>query len=349
MNRWADAAARCVISSRIRLARNVRRHPFPHLAAAPEREAVRQQIEQAAAAHPAFDGADVISVDRLPPLERALLEERRMISHRFAAQGSSRLIILPRQPRVSILVNEEDHLRIQAMLPGLALARAWRLAGRVAQSFEEMLDIARAGNDAYVTASPENAGTGLRASVMLFLPALMLLKQADRLLNRCVQAGCAVRGAHGEGSAAAGFMIQLSAQPATARAIRPTLTKLARVCAYIAAHEQQARRRLAARQNGKLRRRLAWAGAQLYSAQAIDLDTGIAIVGLCRLAAVLRVSVPHCRAGDFNVMESIERRIQPAHIRHEAMRVSPATIGDPAARDDDRIRAALMRALLCAA
>ena len=341
-----DATRAYVISSRVRLARNMRQHPFPHLAAASEREAVRQAVERVAATHPYFADGVCVPLDRLRPLERALLAERRVISHHFAMQGASRSLILPRAPHVSILVNEEDHLRIQAILPGLDLFRAWRSAERAAQFFEESLDFARIGQHEYVTASPDNAGSGMRASVMLFLPALMLLKQATRLLKGCVRLGCALRGAHGEGSATSGFLLQLSAQPTRAPDVRRTLRTLANISAFIIAQERQARRWLLAHQRERLRQRLAWAGEQLATAQAIDVETGMMIVGLCRLGAALRLSVPHCGRLTFETIDQLEQRIQPAHIRQDTMRVSPETADDA---HEHALRAALMRTLLRAA
>jgi len=351
-----------VVSSRVRLARNLAAHRFPRLASDAERHAVLAQMQQVAASHPAFRQAQVVLLDDCSWLERMRLAEQYLISHLLATQGTRRAVILFDRLSASILVNEEDHLRIQAFSRGLRMQRAWKHAKFLAQSCEEMLDFAQSTPYCYLTTTPENSGTGLRASVMLFVPALILLKQIDRVIAACAASGYVARGMYGEGSSSAGFLLQLSCQRPQEQREQRILRALTVRSLAIIAQEQCARRLLLSRQSHVLKARFAWAGHHLRTARALDCQLGMTLIGWFRFGVAAGIPMPHCpsianrqaQQRWLQQLDALQIHIQPAHIRQYCH----DTFEDIAAISEDAeelvvrehtVRAALMRSVICPA
>ena len=351
-----------VVSSRVRLARNLAAHRFPGLASDDERRAVVAQMQRVAASHPAFRNARLVLLDDCSPLERMRLAERHVISRHLATQGTHRAAILFERPPASILINEEDHLRIQAFSRGLHLQRAWNAAKFLAQSCEEMLDFAQSETYRYLTTSPENSGSGLRASAMLFVPALIVSKRIEALIAACISAGYTVRGGEGEGSASAGFLIQVSCQRPQERDERRILREMTWLSLSLAAQEQRARQMLLTRRPQLIQKRLAWAGHHLHTAHSLDCELGSAILGWCRFGVTAGVPIPHCvnmttkrlQYRWLRTLDALQMHIQPAHIRQycqEHVQDIAENSEDAKERSahENSVRAALMRAVICAA
>ena len=207
---WLQGTGDVAISSRVRLARNLDGRPFPGRASAPALAAARKEIVEAARRTRAFRNAPVIYLDDVEPVDRAFLVERHLISRPLAAHPASRAVVVSEAERRSLMVNEEDHLRLQALGPGLAASELWRDLDRADTELGRALRYAYDPRLGYLTAHPSNLGTGLRASCLVHLPALGLGGAINRVLEALPEAGLTVRGAFGEGTRVLGDLYQVS-------------------------------------------------------------------------------------------------------------------------------------------
>lgn len=235
-----------VLSSRIRLARNVSELPFPNRAEAVQLAEVESKMENLTDDLIAGTGAgySFIELDKLTPLERNVLVEKHIISPNHAAQPEKRALLVSDDATVSVMVNEEDHLRIQCMFPGLNLEDALVLAHKIDDTLESRLDIAFSEQLGYLTACPTNLGTGLRASVMVHLPGLVFTRQISRIVNAATQLGLAVRGFYGEGTDTAGNIFQISNQITLGFSEQEIIDNLTSAVKQILNHERSARQAL---------------------------------------------------------------------------------------------------------
>jgi len=205
--------AEVALSSRVRLGRNIRDVPFPYLASNAQTEKTMDLITKAASEQEEkFNDFDFQRMEDISPLERQVMVEKHLISPLLAKEVNNSGVLLRKDEAVSIMINEEDQLRIQAIYPGLQLEKAWEDADTYDNLLEANLDYAFHERYGYLTACPTNVGTGLRASVMLHLPALIMTKQFNRILGALPQVGVAVRGLYGEGTEIIGNLVQISNQ-----------------------------------------------------------------------------------------------------------------------------------------
>lgn len=235
-----------VLGTRIRLARNIRGIPFPGVADDGQLHRVTEMARRALSELDAQHGGPLTytPVAEVPPLERELLVERHLISPMHTQEVREKGFALRSDEAVSVLVNEEDHLRIQTLFPGLQLEEALNLADRVDDWLSERLEYAFSERVGYLTAWPTNVGTGLRASVMLHLPALAIVGQLQHVLGAVARFGVAVRGLYGEGTEAIGNIFQISNQVSLGRTEDEILKHLANLGREVMSHERQARQRL---------------------------------------------------------------------------------------------------------
>lgn len=231
----------------MRVARNLAGMPFPHLLSLEKSEevihAVRLAIENKEAGELLGD-LELIGLGELSPVERQILVDKHLISPDLLNNFQAKAVVLRDDEVVSIMVNEEDHLRIQCLLPGLQLKEAWDIINRVDDGLEKTLDYAFSEKLGYLTACPTNVGTGMRASVMLHLPGLKLTKQLGGVLAAIGKLGLTVRGLYGEGTEALGDLFQISNQITLGQAEEEIITNLISVTRQILAQEQAARRAL---------------------------------------------------------------------------------------------------------
>lgn len=185
-----------VISSRVRVARNLRQQPFPMLATSQQATEVLDQLTEVARSGmlDTFGNFDTILLSDLSELDKRVLVEKHLISPNLANDSRGGAVILSDNEAVSIMINEEDHLRIQCLYPGFQIGEAWTVAGGIDDIYEEAADYAFDEKRGYLTTCPTNVGTGIRASVMMHLPALVLTNQINRILQAVTQVGLAVRG-----------------------------------------------------------------------------------------------------------------------------------------------------------
>ncbi len=235
-----------VLSSRVRLARNLRGAPFPIMASPAQSKAVMEQL-LAVAENGRLNGLgplDIIRLSDLTALEKMVLVEKHLISPNLANESRNGALILSQHEDVSIMINEEDHLRIQCMRPGLQVQEAWNTASLIDDVFEEQIDYAFDEKHGYLTSCPTNVGTGIRASVMMHLPALVLTGQINRILSAVTQVGLTVRGLYGEGSEATGNLFQVSNQITLGQSEHEIIDNLFQVVRQIIEHERGARTKL---------------------------------------------------------------------------------------------------------
>ena len=248
LSRWMDGAgpdAETVISSRVRVARNIQGIPFPYLASDEQTGKVKELVAGVAADRKeAFRDFKLLQMEKLPALEKHVLVEKHLISPFLARESHHGALLLNQDEAVSIMINEEDHLRIQTILPGLQLEEAWQEADKFDDYLEAGLNYAFDECYGYLTACPTNVGTGLRASVMLHLPALIMTKQVNRLLGALSQVGLAVRGLYGEGTEIIGNLVQVSNQVTLGLPEEEIVRNLFSVTRQIIDQEQSARQAL---------------------------------------------------------------------------------------------------------
>ncbi len=216
LSHWMEGtgpAAETVISSRVRLARNLKDFSFPYLADESSNLEVQSLVEKAVESQ-GEDMIDfsIVKMDYIPPVIKQVMMEKHLISPLLAKESRNSGVYLRKDEAVSIMINEEDHLRIQAIFPGLQLEKAWEEAGRYDNLLEESLDYSFHERYGYLSSCPTNVGTGMRASVMLHLPGLIITRQFNRILGALSQVGLAFRGLYGEGTEIIGNLVQISNQ-----------------------------------------------------------------------------------------------------------------------------------------
>jgi len=235
-----------VISSRVRIARNLRNMPFP-LMSNPEQSLTAMEQLIGVAESGRLNGLgkiETIRLSDLTELEKLVLVEKHLISPNLANESRNGALILGPNEDISIMINEEDHLRIQCLCSGFQVHEAWETASKIDDIFEEQVDFAFDEKHGYLTSCPTNVGTGIRASVMMHLPALVMTGQINRILSAVAQVGLAVRGIYGEGSEATGNLFQVSNQVTLGQSEKEIVENLHQVAHQIIEHEKAARSRL---------------------------------------------------------------------------------------------------------
>ena len=197
-----------VMSSRVRLARNVANYPFVSRATDQDRADIERFLRERLATLPIGRGLEYIDVGHLEEVDRQFLVERQLISREHADAQGARSVAIDVLEQVSLMINEEDHLRIQCMHSGLDLRGAWEQIKVVDDQIEKVVPYAFSPRWGYLTACPTNVGTGIRVSVMLHLPALVITRQIDKVFRSLHKISLAVRGLYGEGSQAMGDFIK---------------------------------------------------------------------------------------------------------------------------------------------
>lgn len=246
--RWLDGSgpsSQVVLSTRMRLARNIAGFPFPHRASDEERSAISGRLLTVVSEVRTLSNAATYDLTRLDALERQLLLERHLASREHAgvdAGGDPRPgTALITQGEAGVMVNEEDHLRIQTLYSGFALQEAYRRIEAVDSELGGRLDFAFHPEFGYLTTCPTNAGTGLRASVLIHLPGLVLTKEIGKVLQGLTQVGLTFRGLYGEGSEVVGNFFQLSNQTTLGKSEDELLDHLGRIVQQVITYEEQAR------------------------------------------------------------------------------------------------------------
>lgn len=247
-----------VISSRVRIARNLNGYPFPMLATKSQSGEVLDKIRELheAGSLQEDSAVEMVSLSELSELEKKVLVEKHLISPNLANESQNGAVLLNESESISIMVNEEDHIRIQVLASGFQIREAWKVANEVDDRFEELLEYAFDERRGFLTSCPTNVGTGIRASVMIHLPALVITQQINRILQAITQVGLAVRGIYGEGSEAVGNLFQISNQITLGQSEEEILDNLHSVVRQIIEHERSARQILAVESRARMQDRI---------------------------------------------------------------------------------------------
>ncbi len=286
LSRWMEGGgpeAEIVISSRVRAARNIKDYPFSCLASEEETATVLKKFRDIAKEKDTFTDFICLQMESISDLEKQALVEKHLISPFLAHESSNGALLLRRDEAVGIMINEEDHLRIQAILPGLQLEEAWRDTGYYDDLMESELDFVFDENYGYLTACPTNVGTGLRASVMLHLPALIMTGQINRFLGALSQVGLTVRGLYGEGSEITGNLVQVSNQVTLGHTEEEILRNLGSVICQVIEQEQNARQCMLDKKRAELTDKAWRALGILKYARVIGSQEAIRLISDLRL------------------------------------------------------------------
>ncbi len=231
-----------VISSRIRLARNLADYPFPCRMTEAQRAEVAEKVRLAVKNLP--EEFLFVSMDSLNELDTVAMVERHLISPDFADSCKGRALAVTKDESISIMINEEDHLRIQVIKPGLSLAEAYEIADRIDTALDRELHFAFDKKLGYLTQCPTNLGTGMRASVMMHLCALGESHAVSRIAGNLAKLGFVIRGTYGEGSGASSSLYQLSNQVTLGISEKSAIENLMNICNQLTESELNTRSRL---------------------------------------------------------------------------------------------------------
>ncbi|GEM_PF-1790673 len=227
-----------IISSRVRIARNIKGYPFPYNMTYDESKKIEGLIVDAFLSGP-FNKIFIIDVSSLNNLEKKLLIEKHLISKEFSENSiSNKVIIIPKE-KITIMINEEDHLRIQAIYPGLNLKKSWEVVNKIDDYIERKVEYAFLPGIGYLTACPTNVGTGLRASVLVNTPGIKFLKRDRIIFNAIEKIGISVRGFYGEGSLPFGSIYQISSSESTGKTEEDIIKEIESVVKLIKEEEKK--------------------------------------------------------------------------------------------------------------
>lgn len=273
----------CALGVRVRLARNLSGFPFPNWANGKRRRELADKIFSAAESLPEFSDAFAFDLSALSPLRRSFLVERRHVSPDLSGEASG--VIISRSRDVSLMVNEEDALRLQVFAPGNDFGAAWQKARELDSALGANLDFAFSEKYGFLTACPSNAGTGLRVSVMLHLPGFVMEGQLDKMLRALNAVGIAVRGYFGEGSDSKGCIFQISNDHTLGISEEETIALMRRWTQDVVDQELAARRRIFSRERMQIADRIARAYGNLRFAVSLSSDESVELLSLLRLGA----------------------------------------------------------------
>lgn len=304
---------RIVMSSRVRLARNVRDGAFPGWAKKPERVRVMEIVRPAVEGLPEMKGAFSETMDNLTALDKQILVERHLISREHAAKNAGSGVVLNAEETFCVMINEEDHLRMQALRPGLQLRQAWAAIDRFDSQLEKKLNYAFSNDLGYLTACPTNLGTGIRVSAMLHLPGLVLAEQINPIIQSVNKLGLAVRGLYGEGTEALGNVFQVSNQMTLGEAETTIVERLEKVLAQIIEHEENARATLLEKKPKMLHNHIGRAYGILANAHSISSKETMNLLSLLRLG----VEVGSFPGADAALADELFILTQPAHLQKQ--------------------------------
>jgi protein arginine kinase len=271
-----------VMCSRIRLARNLADFPFINRASRGEKAEIEATFKSKII-QPGELELSYLDVNGMSSLNRQFLVERQLISREHQAADWPRGVAIGPRENISIMVNEEDHLRIQVMLSGLSLHDVWDRINRLDDQIEARLDYAFSPQLGYLTACPTNVGTGIRVGVMLHLPGLVETKQIEKVFRALQKINLAVRGLYGEGTQAFGDFYQISNQQTLGKSELELIRNLNDVIPQIISYERQARQALLGEKRNQLLDKVSRAYGQLKTAHQISSEETMLLLSSVRL------------------------------------------------------------------
>jgi protein arginine kinase len=300
-----------VISSRIRLARNLARMAFPHWAKKPDAEQVLARTLTAFEKMPQIKDALYLRLDEMDSIDKQFLVERHLMSNEHAVRSAQKGLLVNPDENIAIMVNEEDHLRIQVMESGFDLDMTWKVIDDIDTRLSELLTFAYKSDWGYLTACPTNTGTGMRGSVMLHLPALVMTRQINRVLEAIAKLSFTTRGLYGEGTQASGNFFQISNQVSLGQREEEILGNIKGVIAKIIDQEEKARTALFGEHREMLEDRIWRACGTLKNAHIITSNETVELLSMLRLGQDMGI-VKDIARGLINELFILT---QPAHLQ----------------------------------
>src|SRR6201997_2792520 len=324
-----------VISSRVRLPRQLRQPPFPGGAKKEERSLILELIRSHVEVLPEMQESFSESLQELSALDRQVLVERHLISREHAAKGTGSAVVVNRRQTLSIMINEEDHLRMQSIRSGLQLKQAFKLVDKIDSALESKLDFAFDPRLGYLTACPTNVGTGMRASAMLHLPGLVLSELINQVIQAVSKIGLAVRGLYGEGTEAMGNLFQISNQTTLGEKEDEIISRLNKVIETIIEKEQDARQVLIQKRRNTLWDQSGRAYGVLTFAHAMTSKEALNLLSIIKLGIDLGVFPEDKRLA----IDELFIDTQPAHLQRSSQQKLSA-------EERDHLRAQIIRTRL---
>ncbi|UCC94518.1 MAG: protein arginine kinase [Candidatus Omnitrophota bacterium] len=332
-------SAEIVFSSRIRLARNFDEYPFTSRAASQQREAILQKISGLYPKVRRLKKSLFISMEKVSDLDKQFLLERHLVSQEHISTLKGKGLIVSGDENVAIMVNEEDHLRMQVIMSGFNLEGCWEILDEIDDELSKMVSFAFGASLGYLTACPTNVGTGLRASCMLHLPALVLTKRINKILELLAKVSFTTRGLFGEGTQALGNFFQISNQVSLGLSERELIENLSGVVNQLVSQEIDARNTLLKKYKISTEDNVWRALGILRSSRLISTSEALNHLSLLSLGLDLGIIKGTCVFGSKQTREllnSLFILIQPAHLQK---------IEGKALKEEERdyIRAAILR------
>ena len=302
-----------VMSSRVRLARNLRKLPFPSWAKKPDRLRVLETILPAVESLPQLDPHFASAMDDLTPLDRQILVERHLISREHAAKSAGSGLVVNQEESICVMINEEDHLRIQSLRPGLQVKACWQAIDALDSALETKLDYAFSPELGYLTACPTNLGTGIRVSAMLHLPGLVLAEEITRIINAANKLNFAVRGLYGEGTEALGNVFQVSNQMTLGESETQIIERISKALNQIIEEEENARATLLEKKPKSVFNHIGRAYGILANAHTISSKETMNLLSLLRLG----IDLGMFKGLERSVTDEVFLLTQPAHLQQQ--------------------------------
>ena len=321
-----------VISSRVRLARNLRGRAFPGWAKKAERTSILELLRSRVEELPEMQDSFSENLQELSALDRQVLVERHLISREHAAKGAGSAVVINRRQTLSIMINEEDHLRMQSIRSGLQLRQAFKLVDKIDSALEDKLEIAFDQRLGYLTACPTNVGTGMRASAMLHLPGLVLSELINQVIQAVSKIGLAVRGLYGEGTEAMGNLFQISNQTTLGEKEDEIINRLSKVIETIIEKEHDARQILLQKKPNTLWDQIGRAYGVLTYAHAMASKEALNLLSIIKLGVDLGAFPEERRLP----IDELFIDTQPAHLQKSSQQKLNA-------EERDHLRAQIIR------
>jgi protein arginine kinase len=300
-----------VISSRIRLARNIAEYPFLSRANPKERGQLERLLREQLQDGRLTEGLTYFNLGSLSQVDRLFLVERHLISREHAFGKGPRGVAIGPQETLSIMVNEEDHLRLQALRSGLQLRKTWEEINGIDDRLEKIVDYAFSSQFGYLTVCPTNVGTGMRASVMLHLPALVMTRQIEKVFQAVSKINLAVRGLYGEGTQASGDFYQISNQPTLGKTESEIIANIESVIPKIVEYERTVRETLLENKREIIEDKVWRAYGMLQNARTINSEETMDLLSAVRMGVNLGL-IPDLEMRTVNELFIFT---QPAHLQ----------------------------------
>jgi len=326
---------RIVLNSRVRLARNLDQHPFPLWADQATSSRVGEKVRTAVASRTALAAHHIHSMSEVDPIQRQMWVESHVVSPEFACSEGEKYLVTSDDSDLSIMVNEEDHLRIQVIGDGLSLENSLGLATLVDDELEAELDYAFSRKYGYLTACPSNVGTGMRASLMLHLPALVMTGKAQELMPILAQAGIIARGMFGEGTQAAGSIFLISNSQTIGVTEEGIVENLTTLADQVIERERSARKGLVANSKDRLADQSYRAFGILNSARIMSFEEALELTSMVRLGAETGILTEV----DPKSLDRVWTAMRPAHLE----KIAGRSIGPG---KEEIVRAQVIRSIL---